>query len=92
MEKDLGFEELSILSSRLQARAESFAVDADESQSEGMKPYLVSQENSLEQARFALEQYRNEFLKTAKACIQNADNKSTVRLLHAYGEFGLKEN
>lgn len=92
MEKDLGYQELLVLAKRLEARAGTFAADADDSQNEGMKSYATAQENSIEQARFTAEKYQNEFLATAKACIENADSQSTLRLLRAYGEFGLKEN
>ncbi|MBE6127543.1 MAG: hypothetical protein E7182_06175 [Erysipelotrichaceae bacterium] len=92
MDKDLGYQELLILAKRLEARAAEFSADADESQEEGMNAYAISQENSIEQARFVTENYQNEFLTVAKACIENADNQSTLRLLRAYGEYGLKEN
>ncbi len=77
---------------RLEERAAGFASDADESQEEGMRAYLTSQENSIEQARFTTENYQNEFYAVAKACIAKTDSQCVLRLLRAYGEFGLKEN
>ena len=92
MEKDLGYQEMVVLAKRLEERGTSFAADADKSQQDGMSAYLIAQENALQQARFAAEQHRNEFLTVAKACIANTDKNATLRLLRAYGEFGLKEN
>jgi len=92
MDKDLGYQELLTLARRLEERAGAFAVDADESQAEGMTSYLTAQANSLEQARFTYENDHNEFLEVAKSCIAAADKNATLRLLSAYGKYGIKEN
>ena len=92
MEKDLGYQELLVLAQRLEARANDYATQADASQAEGMASYVASQENALEQARFAYETNYNEFLEVAKAYVAQADHNAVLRLLRAYGEFGVKEN
>ena len=91
MDKDLGYQELTILAKQLENRAKYFSSEADESQAKGMSPYLASQRNSLEQARFTLVTQRNDFVAFAKERLAEVDKETTVRLLQVYGEFGVKE-
>ncbi|MCR5348241.1 MAG: hypothetical protein K6E59_01370 [Bacilli bacterium] len=91
MEKDLGYQEMLDLAQQLETRVNTFALDADDSQAKGMASYLASQENSIEQARFVLETYENDFLKLAKECIAHADKETAIALLEAYGKYGVKE-
>ena len=83
MEKDLGYQELLLLAKRLELRANTFSEEADESQAKGMAPYLTSQQNSLEQARFSLESQQNDFYALAKEMIEKTDKETTIRLLQA---------
>ena len=91
MDKDLGYQEMLDLARHLQTRANTFAAEADESQAKGMASYLASQENSIEQARFAFETYENDFLKLAKECIAQTDKETAIALLEVYGKYGVKE-
>ena len=92
MEKDLGYQDIVLLAHRLQERGNAFCAEADKSQAEGLSSYLSAQANSLEQARFAYESNLNDFLAIAKECIATADKKASLRLLEAYGKFGVKED
>lgn len=72
-------------------RIEELAAEADSFQAQGMLAYRTSQENSLDQARFACETGENEYLAMAKACIANADKRATSKLMEAYAAYGIKE-
>ncbi len=91
MEKDLGYQELLLLANQLQNRANLLAKDADDAQAEGVESYLVSQSNSLEQARFAYETAHNEFILSAKEILKAADDRAAEAILTAYGKYGIKE-
>ena len=91
MEKDLGYQELLLLAQRLEKRVNLLAQDADEAQSEGIASYVIAQNNSLEQARFAYENAHNELIAAAKDILKASDEKAAQGVLTAYGKFGIKE-
>lgn len=91
MEKDLGYEELRLLAKKLQDRVNLLVKDADDAQSDGIDSYIVSQSNSLEQARFAYENAHNDLIVAAKEILKASDEKAAQAVLNAYGKFGLKE-
>ncbi len=91
MDKDLGYEELRLLAKQLQDRIVVLAKDADDAQSEGIDSYVVSQANSLEQARFAYENAHNDLIVAANEILKASDEKAAQSLLIAYGKYGIKE-
>ena len=91
MEKDLGYQELLLLANRLQNRCNELAKEADQAQSEGVDAYLISQANSLEQARFAYENAHNDLILAAQQILKSCDQKAAEAILTAYGKYGIKE-
>lgn len=91
MKNEFGYEETKALASRLDERAKSFVSEADDTQSEGMKPYVESQEASLQKAGALCERFKGELTNTAKRVISKADDDACAVLLRAYGAYGLKE-
>ena len=91
MEKDLGYDELRRLAKMLQDRVKLLARDVDDAQADGIDSYLISQSNSLEQARFAYENAHNDLILAANEILKASDEKAAQSVLNAYGKFGLKE-
>lgn len=91
MENKFGYEETKALANRLDERAKSFVSEADETQSEGMKPYAESQEASLQKADELLAKFKAELTEVAKKALSKADDDANASLLCAYGAYGLKE-
>ena len=91
MKHEFGYEETKALATRLDERAKAFVADADETQSEGMKPYVQSQEASLQQAEGLCEKFKGDLTDLAKKAIGKADDDANVALIRAYGAYGLKE-
>lgn len=91
MENEFGYDETQALANRLGQRARAFVYDADDTQSEGMKPYLESQQSSLEQEKGLQQKFKNDLTEVAQKVIGKADEKANASLLCAYGAYGLKE-
>ena len=71
-------------------KVQPFIDFADQSQSKSLESYAVSQENSIEKARFSFENSLNDYVRTTKDAVLAADNKAEKELLAAYDDFGTK--
>ena len=92
MEKDLGYQDILVMARRLEDRANVFAAEADASQAKGLTEYALSQAASLAAAQATLDTNRQEFLRLSEECLATADETASLRLLEAYGRYGVKEN
>ena len=91
MENKFGYEETNALAARLDERAKAFVSDADDTQSEGMKPYVESQNASLKQAEEFCARFKEDLTQISQKVIGRADEQANESLLNAYGAYGLKE-
>lgn len=85
------YEELVASADAYDVRLKALTDEMDRIQSSGIDTYAASQENALGQAKAASDRYNEEFVATAKEALATADAKTSIRLMEAYGAYGVRE-